>query len=128
VTEASGAVIELLERDELVYRAASGSAARSLGLRVAVQKSLSGLCFRTGDVMRCDDVERDGRVDQAACRWAGIRSMVLVPVLRGGRAVGVLAVIAPAVAAFGEWEVWVVRLMAEVLGEALGKVEVGDSP
>jgi putative methionine-R-sulfoxide reductase with GAF domain len=128
LTEAAGAVVELLEGNELVYRAATGSAARSLGLRVDTQKSLSGLCFRTGEALRCDDVERDGRVDQAACRWAGIRSMLLVPVIGANQSVGVLAVVAPSAAAFGDRDLWVVRLMAQLLGQALGKVDVGDSP
>jgi GAF domain-containing protein len=120
LTDGVGAVIEVPERNELVYRAASGTAARSLGLRVDIQKSLSGLCFRTGRPMRCDDTARDERVDQAACLWVGVRSMALVPVLRDGRAVGVLAVIAPAVAAFGDRDVWTLQLLADVLAEAVG--------
>jgi GAF domain-containing protein len=127
LTDGVGAVIEVPERNELVYRAASGTAARSLGLRVDTQKSMSGLCFRTGRPMRCDDTARDERVDKAACLWVGIRSMVLVPVLRDGRAVGVLAVIAPAVAAFGDRDVWTLQLLADVLAEALGAGLVGQS-
>src|SRR5438270_12863440 len=73
LTKAPGAVVELLEGSDLVYRAASGVAAKWLGLRVDIQNSLSGLCFRTSDTMRCDDSEIDNRVDQAACRHGGRR-------------------------------------------------------
>jgi putative methionine-R-sulfoxide reductase with GAF domain len=119
LTDARGAVFELLEGNELVYRAATGTAARSLGLRVDSRKSMSGLCFRSQQVMRCDDTEKDDRVDKAACRWVGIRSMVLVPVVRGGRSVGVLAVISPAVAAFGDRDVWTMQRLADLLPESL---------
>ena len=119
LTDARGAVVELLEGSELVYRAASGIAAKSLGFRVVRRKSLSGLCFHTGEAMRCDDTEKDDRVDKAACRWVGIRSMVLVPLVQNGTAVGVLAVISPAVAAFGDRDVQTLWLMAELLASAV---------
>ena len=125
LTDAGGAVVELLEGTELVYRAASGSAARSLGLRVDTRHSLSGLCLRTAEAMRCDDTDRDGRVDAAACRWVGIRSMVLVPVVRDGQAGGVLAVVSAGVGAFADRDVWTLRQLAEVLAESLGPFEDG---
>jgi GAF domain-containing protein len=118
LTDATGAVIEFLEGTDLVYRAASGSTTRSLGMRVDTRRSLSGLCLRTAVAMRCDDTTLDGRVDKAACQWAGIRSMVLVPVVRGGRAEGVLAVVSAGVGAFGDRDVWTLRLLAEVLAES----------
>jgi putative methionine-R-sulfoxide reductase with GAF domain len=125
LTDAGGAVVELLEGAELVYRAATGTAARSLGLRVDTHRSLSGLCLRTAEAVRCDDADRDGRVDAAACRWVGIRSMVIVPVVRAGRAGGVLAVISAGVGAFADRDVWTVRQLADVLAEALGPSEDG---
>jgi GAF domain-containing protein len=121
LTDAGGAVVELLDGTELVYRAASGRAAKSLGLRVDSRKSLSGLCFHTEEVMRCDDSEKDDRVDKSACRWVGIRSMALAPLAHEERAVGVLAVISPTVSAFGERDVWTLRLMANLLAEALAE-------
>jgi putative methionine-R-sulfoxide reductase with GAF domain len=123
LTDAAGVVIERLDRTELVYAAAAGVISQSLGLRVDTQRSLSGLCLRTGEVMVCDDAAKDGRVDGAACRWAGIRSMVLVPVLLRGAGVGVLAITSPAVAAFGQRDVWVTRLMADLLAEPLDELQ-----
>jgi putative methionine-R-sulfoxide reductase with GAF domain len=117
LTDAPGAVVELLERTELVYRAATGSAAKSIGLRVDTQSSMSGLCLLSGDVMRCDDTEQDVRVDKAACRWVGIRSMVLVPFKHDGRSIGVLAVISPIAGAFGDRDAWTLRQMTEQLSE-----------
>ena len=39
----------------MVYRVASGTAASQVGLRLKIDASLSGLCVRTGEVLRCDD-------------------------------------------------------------------------
>ena len=44
LTLADGAVVELAEGDEMVYRAACGSAEPQLGLRLKRAGSLSGLC------------------------------------------------------------------------------------
>src|SRR5947208_2700900 len=64
-TNGSGAVIELVEGDELVYRAASGAASRYIGLRLSMSGSLSGTCVREGRPLRCDNVQSDPRVDAA---------------------------------------------------------------
>jgi hypothetical protein len=46
--------------------------------------------------------------------------VVLVRALRGEKAVGVLAVISPALAAFGDRDVWNLRLRADLLAEGPG--------
>lgn len=76
-----GAVIELAEGNEMVYRAASGIAAPQLGLRLNLGTSLSGLCVRTGQQLICQDTERDPRVDLQLRRALGIRSMLVVPLI-----------------------------------------------
>ena len=55
LTRARGAAIELIERDELVYRVGTGAASRHVGLRLAIASSLSGKCMRLNEVLRCDD-------------------------------------------------------------------------
>src|SRR6266436_1480973 len=93
LTRASGAAIELIERDELVYRVGNGIASRHVGLRLAIASSLSGQCMRLNEILRCDDTETDPRVDREACRKIGLRSMIVVPLHHNGRAVGVLKVL-----------------------------------
>lgn len=90
VTSGDGAVIEVIDGDDLVYRAASGAAKDQAGLRLARSKSLSGLAVAEKALMRCDNTETDLRVDGAACRAMGIRSMVIAPLLEGTTAVGAL--------------------------------------
>ena len=61
LTKGDGAVIELIDSDELVYRAASGLALPHIGLRLRIRENLSGFCVRHGTPLRCDDTETDER-------------------------------------------------------------------
>src|SRR5260370_23540927 len=78
ITMAEGAVVELADDDTLTYVCAAGNLASAEATRLGLQDSLSGLAVRTGQTLRCDDSETDGRVDRDACRRVGARSMVCV--------------------------------------------------
>lgn len=114
--KSEGAVIELAEDEDMVYRAASGIAAGQLGLRLKLASSLSGRCVLSGEILRCIDTETDERVDRAACRRMHVRSMLVVPLQHEGTTVGVLKVMSKAVAAFNDADEAVLGLLAEVLG------------
>ncbi|WP_096702344.1 sensor domain-containing diguanylate cyclase [Magnetospirillum sp. 15-1] len=100
LTGAKGAIVELAEGDEMVYRAAAGIAQSQLGLRLNAGTSLSGLCIATGGILQCDDVEIDPRVDLNACRRVGVRSMVVAPLSHEGTTIGVLKIASPTPHAF----------------------------
>lgn len=119
ITKAAGAVVELAEGDDMVYRAVAGAASSLLGLRLLRSTSLSGLCVTLGQALRCDDTDDDPRVDRAACRRVGIRSMVVVPLIHEGSAVGVLKVFSPRVRGFGDADVHILNLMADLIAAAL---------
>jgi diguanylate cyclase (GGDEF)-like protein len=119
ITQASGAVVELVEGDEMVYRAVAGDAAGMLGVRLKRDASLSGLCVATAETLRCDDSDEDPRVDREACRRVGLRSMVVVPLIHDGGAVGALKVFSPDVAAFGDGDARVLALMSELVAAAM---------
>lgn len=119
LTRASGAIVELAEGEEMVYRAASGSAANQLGLRLARRGSLSGLCVEQGEVLCCDDSESDPRVDREACRRVGLRSMLVTPLKHLDTVVGVLKVASPELAAFSEGDVQTLALMSELIAAAM---------
>src|SRR5580658_1211736 len=55
LTNASGAVIELVEDTEMVYRAASGTLAPHIGIRLQRANSLSGLCVQTREILQSVD-------------------------------------------------------------------------
>jgi len=119
LTRARGAAIELIERDELVYRVGTGVASRHVGLRLAIASSLSGKCMRLNEVLRCDDTESDPRVNREACRKIGLRSMVVVPLYHNGGPVGVLKVLSTQANAFSERDARALQLMAGLIGAAM---------
>jgi diguanylate cyclase (GGDEF)-like protein/PAS domain S-box-containing protein len=127
LTNATGAVIELIDGDDMVYSRASGRTAAFVGLRLKREGSLSGLCVAERHVLRCDDTETDKRVDREACRTIGVRSMVCTPLYHGGEPVGVLKIMSSEPARFNHYDVQTLRLVAGALGAALGKQLVFDA-
>lgn len=124
LTGASGAIIELAEDGEMVYRAASGMARDQLGLRLAAGTSLSGLCVQSNSILRCDDSETDPRANRAACRTVGLRSMVVAPLTHGtpdsgGTVIGVLKLTSPVTAAFDDRAVQILRLVSDIIAAAM---------
>lgn len=119
LTGASGAVVELAEGDDMVYRASSGIAERHLGLRLQRGNSLSGLCVSEGRPLICEDSETDDRVDRVACRIIGLRSMVVVPLRHDDAVVGVLKVMAGTPRAFDGDARHVLGLMSELIAASM---------
>lgn len=116
---ADGAVIELAEGDDMVYRAASGIAANQLGLHLKVAGSLSGLCVQSATALRCDDSELDTRVDREACRRVGLRSMIVVPLRHQDETVGVLKAMSSQAGKFRDADTEVLELLTEVIAAAM---------
>lgn len=127
LTGATAAVVELAEGDEMVYRAATGTAAAFIGLRIPRAGSLSGLCVQEGRALRCDDALTDERVDREACRKVGVRAMVVVPLRDAHGAVGALKVCSPFPGAFTEAERQVLELLAGFVSQAILRAQLFDA-
>lgn len=112
LTGAAGAVIEMAEGQDMVYRAACGIAADQLGLRLPRDTSLSGLCVAQNRPLQCEDSECDPRVNREACRKVGLRSMVVVPLMHGDITVGALKVVGAQPQAFGAHDVETLTLIS----------------
>jgi PAS domain S-box-containing protein len=119
LTGADGAVIEFAEGDEMVYVAATGTAAEHIGIRLKSSASFSGLCVKEGSALLCDDAENDPRVDQEACRKVGVRSMVVVPLRRERKSIGALKVYSAKKGAFPEWSISLLELLGGFMGTVL---------
>lgn len=115
---ATGATIELVEEDTLVYRAAAGVTQAHLGLRIPRGSSLAGQAVAEARTLLANDTETDARVNQDACRRVGARSLLAVPLFRRGEAVGVLKLQAAVPGAFGAREITVGQLFTGVLATA----------
>jgi diguanylate cyclase (GGDEF)-like protein len=124
LTGASGAVVELLDDRTLVYRAAAGSVAHRRDTRREMASSFSGKSALEARPLRCDDSETDDRLDRESCRRAGIRSMIVVPLLLADRrCVGVLKVVAPEPYHFGPDAIELLGAMAELISASLPNVQ-----
>lgn len=121
LTEAQGAVVELVDGDDTVCRSVSGRAAPRVGMRLARAGSLSGLCVRTASVLCCEDSETDDRVDRAACRGVGVRSMICTPLFQSDKVIGLLKVFFEEAHAFDAGDVQLLGLMGVALAGALGR-------
>ena len=121
LTRGTGAVIELVDRDELVYRAASGVAKKHVGLYLPMSGSLSGEVVSKKMVLRCDDCDTDPRVDREACRMIGLRSMIIAPLLEGDQAIGVLKAFSDQANGFDDLDAYVIQLVAGMTSAALSQ-------
>jgi diguanylate cyclase (GGDEF)-like protein len=119
LTGADGAVIELAEGDDMVYRASSGIAQNQLGLRLKRSGSISGLCVAAGKPLRCEDSETDPRVDREACRRVGLRSLIVTPLMHGETVVGALKVLSRNAGAFGDEDAYVLDLLSGMVAAAM---------
>lgn len=117
---ARGVMVGLVDGDEITYVAGAGNQQGLEGTRVQMERSLSGLSIRTAEVLRSDDTEDDARVDRDACRRHFVRSLMCVPLMREGNAVGVLAVNAPEPSAFTDEDVMTLTQLASFLAVAIG--------
>jgi len=114
LTGADGAVVELLEKDSIVYRSASGLAEAQLGLRLPVANSLSGRVLTSRTAAVCTDSETDDRVNRAACRKVGLRAMVIVPLIAGDQAIAVMKLVWKEAREFDDSEVEIAQLLANM--------------
>ena len=114
-----GTVVELIEGDELVYRAVAGLPADNLGVRIKLHNSLSGLAIRQRTILLCDDSELDERVDREACRAVGLRSMVVAPLYKDDIIVGVIKVLSSQPNSFTEREKVMLEIMSQIISTAI---------
>lgn len=119
LTGAAGSVVEVVDGEDMVYRAGSGVTRAHVGLRLKRDSSISGLCVHTREVLYCVDSELDERVDRAACRRIGVRSMVVAPLFYEGKAIGVLKTMSSNPNAFSRADMQTLQLMAGLTGSAI---------
>jgi len=132
LTGATGSALALAEGGKFVCRARYGSTAPPLGARLDPSSGLSGLCVRTGHMLRCDDAERDPRVDSALTRETGIRSISVVPLIKDGKLVGIFELLSTHTHAFEKKETETLQRVSKLvvltmsrMGELRGKAIEG---
>ena len=121
VAQATGVAIAILQGDQLVYRAGSGSSAAYVGRRVTAILSVSRHTKSKAEILRVENAQRDGRIEAAICRQFGAESLLILPVYDNRNLVGVMEVIFSDAHSFQEQEVRTYRVMASLLGEVIGR-------
>jgi N-acetylmuramoyl-L-alanine amidase/putative methionine-R-sulfoxide reductase with GAF domain len=119
ITGADGLGIALAENNEIVLRASAGAIKPDVGQRIQRDSAFSGACFRTAQIIRCDDTETDDRVNLYACRQLGARSMVAVPLCGRRRVIGLLEAFSVEPFGFNDSDVCSLELLAELILGAL---------
>lgn len=121
LTGASGSTIEMLEDQDMVYAAVSGTLSPHFGIRINKDASLSGLCVTLNQILYSAETQLDDRVNKEATARVGARSMVCVPLVEAGRSVGVLKVIAGEPNAFSTRDIETLQWLSFALGAELRK-------
>ena len=126
ITGASGAAIALRRQGmkDMLCRASAGSNAPELGALLSTEFGLSGESVRTRQVLRCDDAERDARVNHQVCRQLGIASVVVMPVVHDDEVLGVFELFSGKTNAFGERDLSAVQRLGHMVETAVQLAQV----
>ena len=114
LTGAEGAAIALPRDGRIICQARAGDMAPAMGTKLDVDSGLSGECLRTGQVMRCNDAEKDLRVDREVCRQLGLRSLAAAPLRERHRLIGIIEVFSSLPYSFPDWQLEWLQQLAEV--------------
>ena len=119
LTGADGVAIAMAEGGAIVCRAAAGTIVPERGARLDPKSGFSGACLRTGGIVRCDDSEKDPRVNVQVCRLLGTRSIVAVPIASAHGTIGLLEAFSAEPHGFNDSDVRSLNLLAELILSAL---------
>jgi diguanylate cyclase (GGDEF)-like protein/PAS domain S-box-containing protein len=119
LTGGTAAAVRLLDGDALVCGATSGTPEIARPHRLPIADNLAGHAMRSGRSLLCVDTQNDERVDSDLARSRGVRSIIAVPLLHGGQAVGLLLLYGDEAGAFGERDIVMMELLSVVLSAAM---------
>ena len=119
ITGATGAAIALKDEEDMMCRASAGTSAPEVGAQLQVNSGLSGESVRTRQTLRCDDATTDTRVNRESCEALGIRSVVVMPLLRGDEVLGVFELFSDKANAFEPRDLTALERMGVMVHTAL---------
>lgn len=129
ITGSSGAAIALRRNgmNDMMCRASSGANAPELGALLSTEFGLSGESVRTRQLLRCDDAERDARVNREVCRELGIASVAVMPVVNDDEVLGVFELFSGTPHAFGERDFAALKRLSEMVETAVKLARAAES-
>src|SRR5689334_10538456 len=123
ITGADGVAIALAAGNAIVCRGSAGNMSPDPGARLDPGSGFSGACLRGAQVIRCDDTECDARVNVAASRSLGARSIVAVPIAGAHGVIGLIEAFSVDAFGFNDSDVSSLKLLAELILAALKPAE-----
>jgi diguanylate cyclase (GGDEF)-like protein/PAS domain S-box-containing protein len=128
LTVAEGAIVSMIDGDDLVVGAASGIAAHVVGTRRPLAESVARYAFHERNTLLIEDAEGDPRLYSAFARTVRDRSHICVPLFHGDRPVGALNVMTASDGPrLGEDDRRTLELLAVVLGSAVSRAAEFDA-
>jgi putative methionine-R-sulfoxide reductase with GAF domain len=115
ITVADGVGVALVDGDDIVCRACAGKAVPDIGTSLDPNSGFSGICLKSGQIVRCDDSEIDTRVDALACQRLGARSMVAVPLTAKQTVIGLVEAFSSEPYGFDDSDVCSLILLAKLI-------------
>ncbi len=124
LTRAEGAMIHLIEGDDVITRAACGIGARFLGNRRPLRESVSRFAIEARGPLLIEYAEDDPRLNAAIRARMGDRSHICVPLFAGDEPVGALSVMSThEIERLNEEDRQTLELLAGVLSEGVSRAE-----
>jgi TonB family protein len=118
LTGANGAAIAMRRHGLIICQARAGETAPDLGTKLDADSDISGECLRTGRALRCDDTDKDLRVDAEVCRRLGLRSLAAAPLCGKRGSVGIIEVFSARPYSFPDRHLDLLRELAELVMSA----------
>src|SRR5262249_32675137 len=101
----------------------SGAAPPYFDRPVPIAGSFFGLCFRSGEILRCDDAQHDPLADPDLRAGLGSGSIVAAPLRQADTPIGVLCVSSPTLQAFVARDEQTLQLAVGLLASAMNHLQ-----
>jgi hypothetical protein len=128
ITGATGAAVAVQNGPQMICCATSGITAPPLGSHVELKASFSGEAVRRDQLLRCDSVESDTRVDAESCRQLGIASLMVMPLHAGGKVAGLFQILSMQAHAFQERDIGALKRIGAMMETILPSWSEQDTP
>ena len=115
-TQASGALVELVQDQQLVAQAAAGTHVRPVGHQLAMDQSLLWPALREGRTVVCNDTLAEGWDMGSLPHRHGVRAVMAVPLRTANGVVGAVKVTSDQANAFSQRDVAHLEILTESLG------------
>ena len=116
LTRAAGAAIALRDGNAVICRASSGTAPDA-GTKLYPDTTLSGECYRTGNIINVADAENDSRINAQLQRELEFRSLLIVPIVSYDEVVGIAEAFSPFPGNFEGGDILLLSSIAELIAE-----------